>query len=415
MAEERSVSVTSPGADQSEKMEDLQRELDRREKALEAAVEERDTLMSELEELDRQNQEATQHMISVKEQLSGQLKEAETQLAKLTTELNAAKDQKQNLEHELNTQKDQMSQSAFTLNDLHMGRQQLEQTVKELKEKVAKSQEQSKEAKKEIAELKLVLQEKDEELSNIKTQLFEAGSKGDKEQMAKEAMAMKENEISALRRQLDEGKNTQEKVLSEDYELKMENRRLKEECSEKTSQIAEINRQIAESQSALNRTIREKETRIEALKLEKGQLEGELQQVEKTLSEQARQYQQTIDELTRARSMDASALQTEHEKAIKINQEKDMVIAQLRRDIEQLASDHRDTNEMLSMTVAGQKQLTDLLQEKDAFVDTLKQNSSELQKELENSIAVVTKEAENLKQALEEKDRQLGGLSLIHI
>lgn len=35
-------------------------ELERREKVLRATEEERDTLMSELEELDRQNQEATQ-------------------------------------------------------------------------------------------------------------------------------------------------------------------------------------------------------------------------------------------------------------------------------------------------------------------------------------------------------------------
>uniref|UniRef100_A0A8C6TTE1 Thyroid hormone receptor interactor 11 n=1 Tax=Neogobius melanostomus TaxID=47308 RepID=A0A8C6TTE1_9GOBI len=398
VAEERPVSIASPGTDESEETEDLKMELERREKALKAAVEERDTLMSELEELDRQNQEATQHMISMKEQLSVQLKEAETQLAHLT------------LEHELNAQKDTMSQSAFTLNDLHMGKQQLEQTVKELKEKLAKSQEQGKEAQKEVAEFKRALQERDEKLSIANAQLFEAGTGGDKEQMAKDAMAMKENEISDLRRQLDEGKNAQEKVLAEDYELKMENRRLKEDCEEKASRIAEVNRQVTERQSALNRTIREKETRIEALKLEKSQLEGELQQVEKTLAEQARQYQQTVEELTRARSMDASALQTEHEKAIKTNQEKDLVIAQLRRDIEQLASDHRDTNEMLSMTVAGQKQLTDLLQEKDTFVETLKQNASELQKELENKIAVTTKDAETLRQALEEKDRQLGGM-----
>ncbi|XP_055013598.1 thyroid receptor-interacting protein 11 [Boleophthalmus pectinirostris] len=167
---------------------------------------------------------------------------------------------------------------------------------------------------------------------------------------------------------------------------------------------------MVENQNSLNRTIREKETRIEALKLEKGQLESELQQVEKTLADQAKQYQQTIDELTRARSMDATALQTEHEKAIKLNQEKEMEIGQLKRDIEQLASDHRDTNEMLSMTVAGQKQLTDLLQEKDMFVETLKQNAAELQKELESKILISTKETESLKQAVEEKDRQLGGM-----
>lgn len=44
----------------SESVEDLKVALERREKTLMSCEEERDTLMSELEELDRQNQEATQ-------------------------------------------------------------------------------------------------------------------------------------------------------------------------------------------------------------------------------------------------------------------------------------------------------------------------------------------------------------------
>lgn len=46
--------------DQSEAIDDLKEELEQRRKVLRNIEEERDTLMSELEELDRQNQEATQ-------------------------------------------------------------------------------------------------------------------------------------------------------------------------------------------------------------------------------------------------------------------------------------------------------------------------------------------------------------------
>lgn len=53
-AQERMV-----GNNGGESLEDLKAELERREKALRATEEERDTLMSELDELDRQNQEAT--------------------------------------------------------------------------------------------------------------------------------------------------------------------------------------------------------------------------------------------------------------------------------------------------------------------------------------------------------------------
>lgn len=47
-------------AGEAESLQDLKAELERREKVLRATEEERDTLLSELEELDRQNQEATQ-------------------------------------------------------------------------------------------------------------------------------------------------------------------------------------------------------------------------------------------------------------------------------------------------------------------------------------------------------------------
>lgn len=53
------VSVRGQPAE-SEALQDLKAELERTEKALEATEVERDTLMSELEELDRQHQEATQ-------------------------------------------------------------------------------------------------------------------------------------------------------------------------------------------------------------------------------------------------------------------------------------------------------------------------------------------------------------------
>lgn len=349
-------------------------------------------------------------MISVKEQLSGQLKEAETELKRMTAELNTSSDQKRALEQELETQKEKMSQSAFTLNELHMGKQQLERTVKELKDKLGHSQEQSREARREVTELKKTLQEKEELLSAAKAKLYEGGERASEAQGANEALAEKERELSDLRRELDEMRCSHEKVMSEDYELKVENRRFKADNEQTLGKVEELTKQLKESQGVLNRVVREKDTRIEALKLEKYQLEGELTQAENKLKEQVKQYQQTIEELTRARSMDASALQTEHERAIKLNQEKDMEIAQLKRDVEQVAADHRDTNEMLSITVAGQQQLTDLLQEKDVFMDTLKQNAADLQTELDNKVSVFTKEVETLKQSLDEKDKQLGGM-----
>lgn len=345
-------------------------------------------------------------MISVKEQLAGELKKAGAKLISLTADLNATKDKNETLKQNLETQREKMSQSAFSLNDLHMCKKQLEDSVKKLKDKLGSAQAQNQEAHREISELRKTLQEREEQLSLSRPELDQEEVRGIKTQGIEEKLSWKEKELSDLRKELDDMRLS----YKEDYEMNVVNRRLKSECEQALVKCEEITRQLKDNQAALNRMVWEKDTCIEALKLEKTQLADELRQAESTHIGQVKQYQQTIEELTRVYSMDASALQTEHEQAISLIQEKEKEIAQLKRDIEQLAADHRDTNEMLSITVAGQKQLTDLLQEKDAFMDILKQNASDLQMEMENSIAVKTEEVEALRQALDEKEKQLGGM-----
>uniref|UniRef100_A0A673ZML4 Thyroid hormone receptor interactor 11 n=1 Tax=Salmo trutta TaxID=8032 RepID=A0A673ZML4_SALTR len=405
--EERGESDSLDGGESSlaatEQVSVLRAELEKSEQSLREIQEERDTLLNELEELDRQNQQATQHVISVKEQLSVQLKESEAVVARLQSELSTTTDQTVALQQELQTQQEKLSQSAFTLNDLHMGKQQLEGTIKELRDKLGRVTEMGKEARRETQEFQRTILEREEQLSAARAELCEAGERG------RESGGSRE-ELEELRRELAEMRSSQEEVMSEDYEMKMEKQRLKTEAEQAQGRIEELARQVREVQAALTRTVLEKDTRIEALKLEKSQLEGELSQAEKGLQEQARQYQLTIEELTAARSMDASALQTEHERTVRLNQEKDLEIFQLRRDVEQMASDHRDTNEMLSITVAGQKQLTDLLQEKDSFTESLRANMAATQRELEAVVQAATQEAETLRGALEEKDKQLGGM-----
>ena len=51
------------------------------------------------------------------------------------------------------------------------------------------------------------------------------------------------------------------------------------------------------------------------------------------------------------------------------------------------------------MTVAGQKQLTDLLREKDALMETLKQGAAEARSEAEGRLLAASKDVEALRQA----------------
>ncbi|XP_067242636.1 thyroid receptor-interacting protein 11 isoform X2 [Chanodichthys erythropterus] len=411
LAKERHKAEESKGAvELSQEISDLKSQLDRREEALKQAHLDIETLSNELEELDKQNQEATQHLIAVKDQMSLQKTQAEAEEARLQSDLSSSLDQRRTLQLELEAQGEKLSQSAFSLNELHMAKQQLETTVKELREKLCKSQDLGRELRQESSDLKRAFQERETELIALREEISHSGEKGNELEGHRKVLEAKDKEIQDLRTELAEMKTSFERAVSEDFELKIENRKLKEESTQALDKIDSLERQIQDNQASLSRMSLEKDTRIEALKLEKSQLESELSQTEKQLSDQTKQYQQTIDELTRARSMDASALQTEHERMVKLNQEKDLTIAELRREIEQMVSDHKDTSEMLDITVAGQNQLTELLQEKDAFAETLKAQAVEMQQELESSVLRVTQECDSLRRSVEEKDKQLGAM-----
>lgn len=346
----------------------------------------------------------------MKDQLAAQKSQAEAEVSRLKSELTMSLGQKEALGQELAAQKEKLSQSAFTLNDLHMGKQQLEATIKELRDKLKKSQELGKETRTEASELKKLLQERETQLDALREDLSQAGERGDEVKGQMKVLEEKENEIQDVRRELAELKVLYEKVSSEDFELKMENRKLKEDHVQALEKLEDLDRELQDGQASLSRAVFEKDTRIEALKLEKNQLEVELSQAENRLLDQAKQYQQTVEELTRARSLDASALQMEHERAVKLNQEKDLTIAKLKREMEQMVADHKDTSEMLDITVAGQKQLTELLQEKDAFAASLKARADEAQQDLEARISQARQESDALRKVVEEKDKQLGAM-----
>ncbi|XP_060727570.1 thyroid receptor-interacting protein 11 [Tachysurus vachellii] len=411
VAENRSTSREAESSEEQQlDVADLMKQLEQREEALRQARISMDTLTAELEELDRQNQEATQHLITMKDLLATQKSQGEAEVSRLKSALTAALSQKEELHQDLEVQKEKLSQSAFTLNDLHMGKQQLEATVRELRDKLKKSQELGKETRMEASELKKLLQERESQLDALHEELSRAGEHRDDGKDQMKLLVDKEKEIQDMRRELAELNVLYEKVSSEDFELKIENRKLKEDGLQAHERVQNLERQVQDGQASLSKVVLEKDTRIEALKLEKNQIEVELNQAENRLLDQAKQYQQTIEELTRARSLDASALQMEHERAVKLNQEKDLTIAELKREKDQIVADHKDTSEMLDITVAGQRQLTELLQEKDTFAASLKAQADETQKDLEARILQASQECEALRKVVEEKDKQLGAM-----
>ncbi|NXC24103.1 TRIPB protein, partial [Campylorhamphus procurvoides] len=398
--------LSSNTEDQNSELNQLRQDLERKEHELDESIAERETLIAELEELDKQNQEATQHMITLKEQLSKQHTETDSIIKQLKFDIDCERKKVSELEiekmktiEELNSQKEKLSQCSYALNDLHITKQQLQDNIKNLQEQLRKAQDYNSHSKKEIGELQQRLKEREEELRVSLSKLTEKSS-GDSTYTCQDWI-LKEREVEIAKLQCDISENKQ---LNEDLEKSLSN--LRTENGKLIAAIEELKQELSDAISEKNKVYLEKDTVVEALKLEKRQLESELNQTEKRLLEQAQKYKQTIEELSKARSMDTTALQLEHERLVKLHQEKDFKIAELKRSIEQMEADHQETKEMLTTSLGGQKQLTDLLKEKEVFIEKYKNEALQAKQELEEYMKV-SKKQDVFKQNLEEKDRSL--------
>ncbi|NXP21211.1 TRIPB protein, partial [Scytalopus superciliaris] len=398
--------LSSNTEDQNSELNQLRQDLERKEHELDESIAERETLIAELEELDKQNQEATQHMIILKEQLSKQHTETDSIIKQLKFDIDSERKKVSELEiekmktiEELDSQKEKLSQCSYALNDLHITKQQLQDNIKNLQEQLRKAQDYNSHSKKEIGELQQRLKEKEEELRVSLSKVTEKTSEESNYTCQDPILKEREAEIAKLQSDISENKQ-----LNEDLEKSLSN--LRTENGKLIAAIEELKQELSDAISEKNKVFLEKDTVVEALKMEKRQLESELNQTEKRLLEQAHKYKQTIEDLSKARSMDTTALQLEHERLVKLHQEKDFKIAELKRSIEQMETDHQETKEMLTTSLGGQKQLTDLLKEKEVFIEKYKNEALQVKQELEEYMQV-SKKQDVFKQNLEEKDRSL--------
>ncbi|NXN05591.1 TRIPB protein, partial [Sylvia borin] len=398
--------LSSNTEDQNSEINQLRQDLERKKHELDESVAERETLIAELEELDKQNQEATQHMITLKEQLSKQNTETDNIIKQLKLDIDCERKKVSELEtekmktiKELDSQKEKLSHCSYALNDLHITKQQLQDNIKDLQEQLRKAQDCNSHSKKEIGELQETLKEREEELRVSLSKLSEKSN--EESNYTSQDLVLKEREIEIAKLQNGVSENKQ---INEDLQKSLSN--LRTENGKLTAAIEELKQELSDAISEKKKVYLEKDTVVEALKMEKRQLESELNETEKRLLEQAQNYKQTIEELSKARSMDTTALQLEHQRLVKLHQEKDFKIAELKRTIEQMENDHQETKEMLTTSLGGQKQLTDLIKEKEVFIEKYKNQALQVKQELEEYMKV-SKKQDVLKQNLEEKDRSL--------
>ncbi|XP_021387621.2 thyroid receptor-interacting protein 11 [Lonchura striata] len=398
--------ISSNTEDQNSEINQLRQDLERKEQELDESVAERETLIAELEELDKQNQEATQHMITLKEQLSKQHAETDSIIKQLKLDIDCERKKVSELEtekmktiKELDSQKEKLSHCSYALNDLHVTKQQLQDNIKDLQEQLRQAQDCNSHSKKEIGDLQQRLKEREEELHVSLSKLTEKSN--EESSYTCQDLILKEREAEIAKLQNDVSKNKQ---INEDLQKSLSD--LRTENGKLIAAIEELKQELRDAISEKKKVYLEKDTLVEALKMEKRQLESELNETEKRLLEQAHKYKQTIEELSNTRSMDTTALQLEHERLVKLHQEKDFKLAELKKTIEQMEADHQETKEMLTTSLGGQKQLTDLIKEKEVFIEKYKNQALQVKQELEEYMKI-SKKQDVLKQSMEEKDRSL--------
>ncbi|XP_045757371.1 thyroid receptor-interacting protein 11 isoform X1 [Mirounga angustirostris] len=390
-------------------LHDLRLTLEAKEQELNQSLTEKEILVAELEELDRQNQEATKHMILIKDQLSKQQNEGDSIISELRKDLNdenrrvhQLEDDKMNMTKELDVQKEKLVQSELVLNDLHLAKQKLEEKVEDLVDQLNKSQESNLNMQKENCGLKEHIKQNEEELSRVRDELTQSLNRDSGSDFKDDLLKEREAEVRNLKQNLSEIEKLNDNLNKVAFDLKMENEKLVLACED-------VRHQLEESIAGSNQISLERNTLVEALKMEKGQLEAELSQAEQRLLEEASKHEQTIKELSKAHDLSTSALQLGQQHLMKLSQEKDFEIAELKKNIEQMDTHHQETKEILSSSLEEQKHLTQLISEKEIFIEKLKERSSELQEELDKYTEALRKN-EILKQTMEEKDRSLGSM-----
>ncbi|XP_038394861.1 thyroid receptor-interacting protein 11-like isoform X2 [Canis lupus familiaris] len=208
----------------------------------------------------------------------------------------------------------------------------------------------------------------------------------------------RETELRSLEQKVSEMERLNDNLNKHSMDLREENQKL-------VLALKDTRHQLEQSILHSNEDSLGKNTALRALKRDKGHLIATLCRAEKKLLEATNKYHQTIKELSSTQNPDHLASPLEHAHFIQVSQEKDVEILHLKKSLEQMDADHKETQEILAYVLEVQKQLTQVVKEKDICIDSLK-GSPELPEDLEKYTQAL-KRIEILQQTVEEKDTSL--------
>ena len=343
---------------------------------------------AELGEFDGQKQ-TTQPRVLMKGRLSEPQDEGNGINGNVEHDLNDEKracpfeDEQTDIAKELDAQNEESPPSQLAVNDLHRS---------------DPSQTQNLNIPKENVELKEHIKQDEEESARAEKEPAQSLNQDSDNTVEDDSLQERETTVRKLQQSLSEMEEPNGSLKKGACNLKVEN-------GKSVSEPEDVRGRLEETTVCNHKNSLETKSTTQALKIEKGQLIVKLCRAEKKVLEKTARDEQAIQELTNTYHLSKSSSHLEQECLIQRSQEKDDEILQLKKSVEQMDADHRETKEMLSSALEEHKRLTPLIKEKETCIEKL-ERSPELQELLEKYVQVV-RENEILQQTVEEQDVRL--------
>ncbi|XP_070577125.1 thyroid receptor-interacting protein 11-like isoform X2 [Ptychodera flava] len=416
---------TSQIEDFQEEIEVLQCKIIQYEKDMEAFILDKDDAARELKQLTDKVEEKEKLFLNIKaekEELNLKLQELEDVHQKTVSELSntegkltemsdmhrreveeiiakmkESEEQKKELVHELDVLKDELSNENQEVGKLQKMKSELEEKVRELQrdmdDKVTMRQESEELQRKESENNDELLQR----VQMLEGELHSAKETIKTHDSVKDRMT---NQFLELRTQLEETmeandeKDDQLNELNDQLEA-METKILKlvSERESASSHKEDIMEKFTLELQSMEETIADMQEQMVMLKKENDFLTAELKLSQTRLSQQAKEYEDNIKQLT---------VNKDRPYQNDVKEEDWSELEQLKARCEELELDARDTKDALSSAVENQQQLTDMLREKEEDIKTLAEESAFYQKLVEDNkekVACVDELLQKLKDA----------------
>nr|XP_025867170.1 thyroid receptor-interacting protein 11-like [Vulpes vulpes] len=288
---------------------------------------------------------------------------------------------------ELDAQKEKLIQSELAPNDLHRS-DRSERGHLNIQQEGSEPQEHSKQNEK--------------ALCNATEELTESLKQDSPSHPEDDLVRTRETELRRLEQKVSEMEQLNDQLNRHSTDLREENHRL-------VLALKDTRHQLEQSILRSNEDSLEKNTALRALKIDKGHLIAKLCRAEKKLLEATNKYDQTIKELSSTHNPHHSASPLERAHFVQVGPEKDVEILRLKKSLEQMDADRKETQEILACVLEEHKQLTQLVKDKGICIDSLK-GSPELPEDLEKCTQALRRN-EILQQAVDEKDTSLTSMT----